>query len=86
VKACRFACPASVGILVVTLAACAQGGLANAATYSPPPPLALVAMLDPSSSSPSDEFHQLEDVIRAGATPGEAVVVMLMQPWTVLSG
>jgi hypothetical protein len=54
--------------------------LGNTEAYKPPPPLALVAILDPSSSRLADQFRQLEDVIRADATPGEAVVVMFMQP------
>jgi LysM repeat protein len=77
--ACKRARQLAVGCLAFFLAAC-QGGLASSDTYAPPPPLALVAILDPSSSALADEFHQLEDVIRAQATPGEAVVVMFMQP------
>jgi LysM repeat protein len=91
VKACERARRLAFGTLAFVLGACGQGGLASSETYSPPPPLALVAILDPSSSSLTDQFHQLEDVIRAQATPGEAVVVMYMQPsygktYTVRSG
>jgi LysM repeat protein len=64
----------------LSLAACGQGGLANADVYKPPPPLAMVAILDPSSPQLGDQFRQLEDVIRANASPDEAVVVMFMQP------
>ena len=39
-----------------------------------------MAILDPSSDRLADEFTQLGEVIRSGATPGEAVVVMFMQP------
>jgi LysM repeat protein len=77
-SATRFAIAIFAGAL--SLAACGQGGLANAEVYKPPPPLALVAILDPSSPQLGDEFRQLEDVIRTNATPGEAVVVMFMQP------
>ena len=70
----------AVAILGLGLAACSQGGLANSQAYSPPPPLALVAILDPSSPQLADQFRQLEDVIRTSASPGEAVVVMFMQP------
>jgi LysM repeat protein len=66
--------------LAFLVGGCSQGGLAASATYSPPPPLALVAILDPSSPTLADQFHQLEDVVRAQATPGEALVVMFMQP------
>lgn len=79
-KGFSTAARSAVGVLALMVAACSQGGLANSEAYSPPPPLALVAILDPSSSNLADEFHQLEDVIRADATPGEAVVVMFMQP------
>ena len=44
------------------------------------PPLALVALVDPSSGRMAEELHQLQDVIRTDATPGEAVVVMILQP------
>ena len=64
-----------IGLLAISSAACGQGGLSNSQVYSPPPALALVALVDPSSARLADELHQLQDVIRTTATPGEAVVV-----------
>src|SRR5256885_5074967 len=69
-----------IGLLAISSAACGQGGLSNSQVYSPPPALALVALVDPSSGRLADELHQLQDVIRTTATPGEAVVVMILQP------
>jgi len=39
-----------------------------------------VAIVDPSSGQIAPQLRQIEDVIRANATPGEAVVVMFIQP------
>ena len=69
-----------IGLLAVASAACGQGGLSNSEVYAPPPALALVALVDPSSGRMAEELHQLQDVIRTTATPGEAVVVMILQP------
>ena len=69
-----------IALLAISSAACGQGGLSNSEVYSPPPALALVALVDPSSGRMADELHQLQDVIRTTATPGEAVVVMILQP------
>ena len=66
--------------LALTSAACGQGPLSNTETYRPPPPLALVVLVDPSPDQMAAELHQLQDVIRVNATPGEAVVVMVLQP------
>jgi hypothetical protein len=65
--------------LVLNVAACARGGAPSASNvYAPPPPLALVAIIDPSPDRLAAQLHQLEDVIRSRATPGEAVVVMFL--------
>lgn len=62
------------------LTACTAGGrLADSVTYQPPPPLALVAIVDPTSDSLAAQVSQLGGVIRAAASPGEALVVMLLQ-------
>jgi LysM repeat protein len=44
----------------------------------PPPPLALVAIVDPSSIEAAAELRQLAGVIQAGATPSQALVVSLL--------
>src|SRR5437762_11412143 len=69
-----------IALLAISSVACGQGGLSSSEVYSPPPALALVALVDPSSGRLADELHQLQDVIRTTATPGEAVVVMILQP------
>jgi len=69
-----------IGLGVIISTACGQAGLPSSEVYTPPPPLALVALVDPSSGRMAEELHQLQDVIRTDATPGEAVVVMILQP------
>jgi LysM repeat protein len=69
-----------IAALGVWLGACAPSTSANEVRYSPPPSLSLVALVDPSSARLTDELHQLQDVIRNSASPGEAVVVMILQP------
>lgn len=69
-----------VPIFLFSLAACdVPTKSPEAQTYVPPPPLALVAIVDPASSGFVDEVHELEDLIRTSATPGESLVVMLPQ-------
>lgn len=78
-----FARWSSVGasvVLALLAAACGPAPLSNSTVYSPPPPLAMVAIVDPASDRMPTEIHQLEDVIRSNADPGEAVVVMFVQP------
>ena len=76
--------------LLVGVAACAGGPLSNSVPYSPPPPLALVALVDPSTGQMTAELQQLAGVIRANASPREAVVVMMLAPgsrtYTVRAG
>ncbi|HET9781804.1 MAG TPA: LysM peptidoglycan-binding domain-containing protein [Candidatus Dormibacteraeota bacterium] len=76
--------------LIVGIAACSGGPSPNSVRYSPPPPLALVALVDPSSGDVAGELQQLAGVIRANASPNEAVVVMMLAPgsrtYTVRSG
>src|SRR5207237_9044050 len=45
-------------------------------------PLALVALVDPSSGQMPAELQQLANVIRSSASPNEAVVVMMVAPGT----
>lgn len=69
-----------LAVLVFGLTACTSGGrLSNSVTYQPPPPLALVAIVDPGSDALAGQLHQLGGVIQAGASPGEALVVMMLQ-------
>jgi LysM repeat protein len=72
-----------VGLTValgLSLGACGPSTKANEVRYMPPPALSLVVLVDPSSGRLTDELHQLQEVIRTSATPGEAVVVMILQP------
>jgi LysM repeat protein len=69
-----------LAVLLFGLTACTAGGRqSGSATYQPPPPLALVAIVDPTSDRLSDQVRQLGGVIQAGASPREALVVMLLQ-------
>jgi LysM domain len=76
--------------LIVGVAACSGGPLPNSVRYTPPPPLALVALVDPSSGDMAAQLQQLAGVVRANASPNEAVVVMMLAPgtrtYTVRSG
>lgn len=66
--------------VVLGLAACSAGRApSDSKVYVPPPPLALVAIVDPSPDRLADQLHQLQDVIGSRATPGEAVVVMFLE-------
>ncbi|HYW23850.1 MAG TPA: LysM domain-containing protein [Terriglobales bacterium] len=51
---------------------------ASAGTFAPPPPLALVAIVDPTPDQAVAELRQLASVIQAGATPSQALVVSLI--------
>lgn len=82
---------AVLAFVAFAASACAPASSSNTERYSPPPPVALVALVDPSAGRLAEQLRQLEDVIRASATPGEAVVVMILQPsfgktYTVQSG
>jgi LysM repeat protein len=68
-----------VAILLLAFA-CSPGRAANEEPYQPPPSLALVAIVDPASGKLGAQLRELQDVIKAGATPNEAVVVMLLEP------
>jgi LysM repeat protein len=71
----------AIALITLALAACqSRVASSNEDAYTPPPPLALVAFLDPSPDALPAELHQLEAVISAGATPNEAVVAMLLEP------
>jgi len=70
------------GVLAVSVAGCTSGALSNSQAYTPPPPLALVALVDPSSGQMPAELQQLANVIRSSASPNEAVVVMMVAPGT----
>jgi hypothetical protein len=69
-----------IAALGLCLGGCAPSARASEVRYSPPPSLSLVALVDPSSGRLADEVHQLQAVIRTNASPGEAVVVMILQP------
>ncbi len=73
----RLGLAAAVALLII---GCGPTPLANTVTYKPPPPLALVVLVDPSPGRMAVELPQLQDVIRTGASPGEALVVMVLQP------
>lgn len=66
--------------LVVGVAACSGGPLSNSVPYSPPPPLAMVVLVDPSTGQMAPELQQLAGVIQANASPREALVVMMLSP------
>jgi LysM repeat protein len=51
---------------------------ASAGTFTPPPPLALVAIIDPTPEQAAAELRQLAAVIQADATPSQALVVSLL--------
>lgn len=69
-----------LALVLFGLTACTSGGrLSSSITYEPPAPLALVAIVDPTSATAPTQLQQLGGVIQAGASPGEALVVMLLQ-------
>jgi LysM repeat protein len=87
----RISAAACAGTLLAAVAACDGTRLSNEVPYTPPAPLALVALLDPSPDRLPGQLRQLEAVIQANANPDEAVVVMLLEPsfgsnYTVRSG
>lgn len=61
-------------------AACSPGATRDSEVYRPPSPLAMVVLIDPSSGQMDSQLRQLETVVRANATPREALVVMLLAP------
>ena len=73
-------CAGAIALLFAVGACQPRAALSNEQQYSPPPPLALVALLDPSPDRLPGELRQLEAVISANATPDEAVVAMLLEP------
>jgi LysM repeat protein len=70
---------AALAVLALA-AACGPQRNASTETYQPPKPLALVALVDPSPDRMPQQLQQLASVIADTATPGEAVVVMLLEP------
>jgi LysM repeat protein len=70
----------ALAALALPAFACSPVARANEEAYQPPPPLALVAIVDPSQGRLPAQLRQLQDVIKSGATPNEAVVVMLLEP------
>jgi len=56
----------------------------RAGTFRPPPPLALVVIVDPSPAEAAGELRQLEAVIQHGATPSQTFVVSLLSSARVL--
>jgi LysM repeat protein len=63
---------------VFALAGCGTVPVRAARAFEPPPPLALVAIVDPSPAEAGGELRQLAAVIQAGATPSQALVVSLL--------
>ncbi len=70
----------TAAIAALGVAACGPAPLSSSTYYTPPPPVALVAIVDPTPDQMANEMRQLEDVIRASAMPNESVVVMYLQP------
>jgi LysM repeat protein len=72
------------GRLAAAAIVCALTGCGAAVTraaqgkFTPPPPLALVAIVDPTPGEAAGELRQLAGVIQAGATPSQALVVSLL--------
>lgn len=69
-----------LAVLGLAAGSCGPVLVSNTETYRPPPALALVVLVDPAPGQLSNELGQLADVIRTSATPGESVVVMMLQP------
>ena len=67
-------------ILALAVAGCGPATLSNTQTYKPPPTLALVVLVDPASDKYAQELQELASVVRAEASPGEAIVVLTVQP------
>src|SRR5437879_2999037 len=67
------------GLLLVALVLTACGAIGPGGTepqtFVPPPPLSLVAIVDPSANQIAGECQQLAEVVRAGATPSETLVL-----------
>src|SRR6266704_6283811 len=64
----------ALAAFVLPAFACSPVTRSNEETYRPPPSLALVAIVDPSQGRLPAQLRQLQDVIKSGATPNEAVV------------
>src|SRR5215471_19130533 len=70
---------AAMASTVGVLAGCgAVPGPAAGGVFQPPPPLALVAIVDSSPAEGAGELRQLASVIQAGVTPSQALVVSLL--------
>jgi len=70
-----------IGVLAVTGCGAVPGAgpaAGPAGAFRPPAPLALVAIVDPSSDQARSELGQLETVIQAGVTPSQTLVVSLL--------
>lgn len=74
----RLAAVVTAAVAMAT--ACGPGRLNDAVRYKPPAPLALVVLVDPTPAKLGGELQQVAQVLNAGATPGEAVVVMMLEP------
>src|SRR5690349_20818007 len=79
-KVLKRSLAAVLSFFALAVGACAPASNSSTERYSPPPPIALVALVDPSAGRLATQLRQLESVINAGAAPGEAVVVMILQP------
>ena len=79
-KVLKRSLAAVLAFVALAAGACSPAPNTNTERYSPPPPIAVVALVDPSAGRLAEQLRQLGDVIRASATPGEAVVVMILEP------
>lgn len=70
----------AVVAVALAVVGCGPTSLASSNRYSPPPPLSMVVIVDPTPGRMAGELQELAAVIRSNATPGEALVVMLMEP------
>lgn len=78
ISAHRWRRPAAAAILCALTGCGAAGARVATGKFTPPPPLALVAIVDPTPGEVAGELRQLGAVIRAGATPSQALVVSLL--------
>ena len=69
-----------VAILALATAACGPGGIANSETYKPPPPLALVVLVDPSAPRFADELRQVHVLAYVVADGFHLAPVAIRQP------
>jgi LysM repeat protein len=69
---------AAAAMASIAVAACSAPSASTGARFTPPPPLALVAVVDPTPEDAAGELRQLAAVLRAGVMPSQALVVSLL--------